>query len=40
MSETSVLYPKLAPLSVTNILLLPESEIFLVTFTISHGAKN
>ena len=31
MSETKVLYPKLAPLSVTNILSFPDSEIFLVT---------
>ena len=40
MSETKVLYPKLAPLSVTKIFWLPESAIFFVTLTISHGAKN
>ena len=32
ISETWVLYPKLAPLSVTRILSLPDSEIFFVTF--------
>ena len=35
-----MLYPKLAPLSVTRIFSFPDSEIFFVTFTISHGAKN
>ena len=40
MSDTKVLYPKLAPRSVTKILSFPESEIFLVTLTISHGARN
>ena len=40
ISETNVLYPKLAPLSVIKILLLPESEIFFITFFISQGAKN
>ena len=40
MSETKVLYPKLAPLSVTRIFEFPESDIFFVTFTMSQGAKN
>ena len=40
ISDTKVLYPKLAPRSVTRILLFPDSDIFFVTFTISHGAKN
>jgi len=40
ISYTKVLYPKLAPLSVTRILLFPESEIFFVTLTMSQGARN
>lgn len=40
MSDTSVLYPKLAPRSQTVTFSLPVLSIFFTTFAISHGARN